>query len=161
MIRLVANDYDLVSNDVIGVLSPSQQLDSLRVAVGDKLQFVFHDEGRVQVVRVDGDTHEREEAVASRDGLVVKLGAVLAIEVESVRRTVAAKQANRTDVQVAVAMVVDFQLVRGRAQRGEHCVEQDRVSREAELQVGVVTGVMIFPAGGKRYRQQGEYKDDM
>ena len=70
-IRRASQGDDFIGNDVVGVLSPSQELDGLCVTIGDKLQFVFHYKGCVQVVRVDGDAHEGEEAVLGRDYFVV------------------------------------------------------------------------------------------
>ena len=55
-------------------------------------------------------------------------------------------------------MVVDLQLVRSRAQRGKHRVEQHRVGREAELQARVVADVVFFLAGLERKSQQDEYE---
>ena len=103
----------LVADDIVGVLSPCQEFDSLRVAVGDKLYFVFHHERRVQVVRVDGDAHEGEEAVFGRDDLVVKLSGILAVHVEAVRGGVTAFQSYRADFQVVAVAVVDSQFVGG------------------------------------------------
>ena len=104
---------DFVSNDVVGVLTPCQEFDNLFVAIGDKLQFVFHHEGRVQVVRVDGDAQEREKAVLGRDDLVVNLGGTFAVKVEAERRGVAAGKTYRADFQVVAMTVVDHQFVRG------------------------------------------------
>ena len=118
----------------------------MRVAVGDKLQFVFHHKRRVQVVRVDGDTQEREEAVFGRDNLVVNLSATLAVKVKTVRGGIASDKAYRTDFQVVAVFVVDSQFMCGRAQRGENRVEKDGVSREFELQVGIGIDLAVLLA---------------
>jgi hypothetical protein len=49
----------------------------------------------------------------------------------------------------------------GRAQRGEHRVEHDCVSREGEFQVGVAADLMFFLAGRESESQQNEYEYDM
>ena len=105
--------HHLVGHDVVGVLSPCQQLDGLRIAIGDELQFVFHHERRVEVVRVDGDAQEREEAVVGRDDLVINLGGTFAVEVETERGGVASDKTYGTDFQVVAMRVVDPQFVCG------------------------------------------------
>ena len=145
-IRLSANVHHLVGDDVIGVLSPCQELDSLCVAVGDELQLVFHHERRVQIVRVDGDAQEGEEAVLGRDDLVVNLGGTLTVKVEAERRAVALDEAYRADLQVVAMAVVNHQFVGGRTQRSENGVEQDGVRRKLQLQVGIGIDLVVFLA---------------
>ena len=129
--------HHLVGHDVVGVLSPCQQLDGLRIAIGDELQFVFHHERRVEVVRVDGDAQEGEEAIVGRDDLVINLGGTFAVKIETERGIVASDKTYGTDFQVVAMRVVDSQFVCGRAQRGKNSVEENCVGREFQLQIGV------------------------
>ena len=106
-IRHAANVNDLVGHDVVGVLSPGQELNGLRVAVGDELQLIFHHERRIEVVRVDGDAQEREETVLGGTDFVVNLGGTLAVKVEAERGSFAPGKAYGTDFQVIAVLVVD------------------------------------------------------
>ena len=115
MVRHIANENDLVGHDVVGVLPPCQQLDGLRVAIGNELQFVFHHERRVEVVWVDGDAQEGEKAVVCRNDLVIKLGGTLAVKVEAERGSFASNKAYRADYLVVAVLVIDSQLMGGRA----------------------------------------------
>ena len=162
MIRHAANVHDLVGHDIVGVLSPCQQFDDLRVAVGDEFQFVFHHKGRVQVVRVDSHAQEREKAVFGRDDFVVNLSGTLAVKVETERGGVASAEADGTDFQIVAMRVVDSEFVRGRAQRGENGVKQNRVCRKLQFQVGIGVDLVVLLAGLSRQKKQqkSHYEED-
>ena len=67
------------------------------------------------------------------DDFVVKLGGTLAVKVETERGIVAFDETYRADLQVVAILIVDSQLMRGRAQRGENRVKKYRVSRKIQL----------------------------
>ena len=150
--------YHLVGHNIVGILSPSQQLDGLCVAVGNEFKFVFYDKRGVQVVRIDGDTQEREEAVVGRDDLVINLGSTLAVKVEAERGIVTSDKTYGADFQVVAMRVVDPQFMRGRAQRGENGVEKNRVGREFQLQIGVGIDCVVLLARVACQQENGDYE---
>ena len=72
----------LVGHNVTRILSPGDQLDHLRVAIGKEHDAVLNDKGRTGIGGIDGDVQEGIDAVIGRNGLVVKLRSRLAIEVD-------------------------------------------------------------------------------
>ena len=155
-LRITCNNT--VGHDVTRILSVCHQLDHLGVPVGDEHDAVLHNKRSVHIGRVDGDLQEGKEAVAGRNDLILKHRARLTVEVELEPRLFASHQTDLTDAEVFFIRVVNLQLMRRRAQGGEHRVEHHRINRKRQAMTGIGADGVLLATGGKQ-GQKKQYED--